>query len=150
MEIQKAQKNDLEEILELQKTCYKENALRYNDFKIPPMTQTIDQIKTEFESGTILKAIENGQIVGSIRAFEKDGSCYIGRVIVHPDFQNKGIGRQLMVAIEQNYKDISRFELFTGNKDEKNLYFYQKLGYKPFKQVEVNKEISMVYLEKMD
>ena len=150
MEISRAKIENLAEILELQKTCYKENALRYNDFDIPPMTQTITNLENEFENGIILKAAYETRIVGSIRAFKKDDTCYIGRVIVHPDFQNKGIGRQMMSQIESIFKDVTRFELFTGNKDEKNLYFYQKLGYKQFKTVKVNDDLSMVFMEKVN
>jgi ribosomal protein S18 acetylase RimI-like enzyme len=149
MEILKAIKEDLAEILDLQKVCYTENAMRYNDFDIHPLTQTIEEIENDFKEGIFLKAIENSKIVGSIRAFEKDGTCYIGRVIVHPDFQNKGIGQNMMNKLEKLFKNTYRFELFTGHRDDKNLYFYQKLGYKPFKQIKINDNLNMVYLEKM-
>ena len=36
MKIQKANEQDLSEILALQKLAYQENAVRYNDFDIPP------------------------------------------------------------------------------------------------------------------
>lgn len=148
MEIKKAQIDDLPVILDLQKLCYNENAVRYNDFKIPPLTQSIIDLEKEYNDCTILKAIVQTKIVGSIRAFEKDGTCFIGRVIVHPDFQNKGIGKQLMTDMELMFKNVNRFELFTGFRDDKNLYFYKKLGYNQFKQVKINDNLDMVYLEK--
>ena len=140
-------KDDLEEILKLQKLVYQENALRYNDFTIAPLTQTFENLKEESEDSIILKVVEDRIIVGSVRAFEKDGSCYIGRLIVHPGYQNKGIGKKLMKAVEKCFEG-TRFELFTGHLDEKNLAFYEKLGYKRFREEKINDGLRFVYLEK--
>ena len=150
MEIIIAQINDLTQILDLQKLCYNENAIRYNDFKIAPLTQSINDLEKEFGDCVILKAVEQSKIVGSIRAFEKNRTCFIGRVIVHPDYQNKGIGKKLKSEIELVFNNVNRFELFTGFLDEKNLYFYNKLGYKQYNQVKINDDFSMIYLEKIN
>ena len=80
MEIENVELIDLPSILELQKLCYQENAERYNDFKISPLVQTIDDLKEEFKYCIILKAEDDLKIIGSIRAFEKNGTCYIGRI----------------------------------------------------------------------
>ena len=85
--------------------------------------------------------------MGSVRALEKDGSCYIGRLIVHPDYQNKGIGKKLMKAVEKCFEGV-RLELFTGHLSEKNLAFYEKLGYKRFREDRINDALRFVYLEK--
>jgi GNAT superfamily N-acetyltransferase len=138
---------DLEEILKLQKLVYHENAVRYNDYTIAPLTQTMEDLKEEANSSIILKAVEDGKIVGSVRAFEKDGSCRIGRLMVHPDYQNRGLGKKLMRAIEKCFS-VLRYELFTGHLDEKNLAFYAKLGYRRFKEVEIKDGLRFVYFEK--
>ena len=67
-----------------------------------------------------------------MRAFAEQGTCYIGRLIVHPDFQNQGTGTKLMNKIERLFNNSKRFELFTGHKSKWNIYFYQKLGYRIF------------------
>ena len=130
MEIIKAESGDLAEILELQKLCYQENARRYNDFKMQPLTQTLKDVEAEFRRGVVLKAVESGSIIGSIRAYEEAGACHIGKVIVHPGRQNIGIGTKLIEEIEAAFPDVFQYELFTGYKDEKNIYLYGKLGYK--------------------
>ena len=150
MEIKEAQIDDLQKILELQKLCYHESAVRYNDFHIPPLMETIEELKNDFRYSTILKAVEDSQIIGSIRGNKKNDTCFIGRLIVHPQFQNKGIGRQLMSATENLFSVVSRYELFTGFRDDKNLYFYNKLGYKEFKQVKINGDLTFIYLEKLN
>ena len=148
MKINEAEFKDLQTILELQKLCYEENAERYNDFNIPPMVQTLEQIQDEFDVNVILKAEDESKIVGSVRAYENDDVCYIGRLIVHPDSQNKGVGAKLMAAIESKFPTVSKYELFTGYKDKKNLYFYGKLGYIFFREENMGDNVRLVLLEK--
>lgn len=95
----------------------------------------------------VLKYIDNEKVVGSVRAFKKEGTCYIGRLIVHPNHQNKGIAKKLMEAIEKHFEGL-RYELFTGHLSEKNLALYEKLGYRKFKTEKVYDGLSFVYMEK--
>ena len=53
-----------------------------------------------------------------------------------------------MRAIELHFPTVKRFELFTGNESEKNLSFYEKLGYVPFKKQLVNERLTLIFLEK--
>ncbi|PXY45042.1 GNAT family N-acetyltransferase [Flavobacterium hydrophilum] len=147
--ILKAQKNDLVTILQLQKDCYLSEAEIYNDYEIQPLTQDLESLEKEFENSIILKSVINGEIAGSIRGYEAEGTAYIGKLIVRSDHQNKGIGRKLMVAIETSFKDCNRFELFTGFKSEKNLYLYNKIGYSEFKRKIIDDNLTLVYLEKI-
>jgi len=148
--IERATVADAEEILSLQKLAYKSEAEIYDDFAIPPLLQTLEEIKKDFENQIVLKATVDGRIRGSVRAFDRGETCYIGRLIVHPDFQNQRIGTKLMNKIEEIFEETNRFELFTGHRSEKNLYLYQKLGYKVFKTVKANDRLNIVYLEKKE
>ena len=148
MEVEKATLSDAEEILSLQKLAYQSEAEIYNDFNIPPLVQTLEEIKKDFGIQFLLKAVMDEKIIGSVRAHTKEGTCYIGRLIVHPDFQNQGIGKKLMVEIEKIFSTCQRFELFTGARSERNLYLYQKLGYKIFKTAKITDQTTIVYLEK--
>lgn len=147
IDIRTAGIDDLDEILNLQKLAYISEAEIYDDFSIPPLLQTPDDLAKEAANSLMLKAVHNGKIIGSVRAYEKDGTCYIGKLIVHPDFQNKGIGKKLLSAIEKRF-DGARYELFTGHLSEKNLAIYEKMGYKRFKTVNSSDKLSLIYLEK--
>jgi ribosomal protein S18 acetylase RimI-like enzyme len=148
MLIERATISDAEEILALQKLAYRSEAEMYNDFKIPPLVQTLESIEKDFESQFFLKALLDERIIGSVRAHSKEGTCCIGRLIVHPNFQNGGIGTRLMNEIERIFNSCRRFELFTGDRSERNLYLYQKLGYKIFKTAKITDQTTIVYLEK--
>jgi ribosomal protein S18 acetylase RimI-like enzyme len=147
--IQKAEMDDLEEILALQKLAYQSEAELNHDFTIPPLTQTLDEVRAEFGQALFLKVMQDERIIGSVRAYEKDGTVYIGRLIVHPEYQNRGIGSRLMHAIENSF-NCRRFELFTSQRSERNLYLYVKLGYREFKQVVLNEKVTLIFLEKLN
>jgi ribosomal protein S18 acetylase RimI-like enzyme len=149
IEILIASEKDLHKILDLQKICYQEEGRLHNDFNIPPLTQTIESIKDDFEKGTLfLKVVVENQLVGSVRGYSKNGTTNIGRLIVNPEFQNRKIGQTLMNAIENQLNDCIWYELFTGYKSKKNLAFYDKLGYVEFKRQFVHDNLILVYLEK--
>ncbi len=139
---------DASEILALQKLAYRSEAELNGDFSIPPLTETLEEIRAEFGRLHFLKAVVDGRIVGSVRADAPQETCSIGRLIVHPDWQNQGIGRRLMQAIEASFEKVGRYELFTSERSRRNLALYQKLGYRPFRQERLNEHVNLVYLEK--
>lgn len=129
--IHKATREDLPAILDLQKKAFFEIAQQMNDFEIQPLKQSIEGVTTEFEAGIFLKYLsEDGQIIGSVRAnYWKDNSCYVGKLIVDPDFQNKGIGKRLMYAIEKYFPECRKFCLFTSTETPNTIHLYQEVGY---------------------
>ncbi|MBU2552120.1 MAG: GNAT family N-acetyltransferase [Proteobacteria bacterium] len=137
-----------EEVLALQKLAYQSEAAIYQDATIPPLRQTLEEIKADFQRQSFLVALVDGVVVGSVRASLKEGVCHIGRLIVHPEHQNRGLGAQLMQAVEAGFPDTDRFELFTGHKSEKNLHLYEALGYRIFRTEPVHDRLMMVFLEK--
>ena len=140
--------NDAQEILDLQKLAYQMEAERYNDYSLPPLTQTLQGIQNDFFKMIVLKAEVDDKIVGSVRAYAENGTCYIGRLIVHPDYMGRGIGTKLMHRIEDEFKeDVHRFELFTGQQTAGALHIYFKMGYQEFRQKEMTTH-TLVFLEK--
>ena len=146
--IELADITDAKAILDLQQVCYQSEAAIYEDYSIAPLLETLDQIKAEFDRQVFLKATENERIVGSVRAYTENETCYVGRLIVHPHSQNQGIGTKLLLSVEATFMSIRRFELFTGDRSQKNLALYRKLDYSEFKREKVNDKLTLVYLEK--
>ncbi len=146
--ITQAQKEDLETILQLQKKCFQEEAQLYNDALIPPLLQDLNSLHQEYITSLVLKASIDHQIVGSVRAYELNETCYISKLIVDSEFQNKGIGKKLMEKAERSFPKCERFELFTGDKSLKNLSLYYKIGYREFRRKHIRNNLTLVYLEK--
>ncbi|MCE7044693.1 GNAT family N-acetyltransferase [Dyadobacter sp. CY312] len=148
IEITQANVADLAVILALQKLSYQSEAEIYNDYQIQPLTQTLSSVLLEFQSGVILKASKGSTIVGSVRAQIIDGTCQIGKLIVHPAEQNKGLGSALIKKIEDKFKMAKRYELFTGSQSLKNINLYKKLGYILFDTQKINDQFELVFLQK--
>ena len=146
--IKNAEWADLPEILQLQCIAYQSEADLFGSRDIPPLKQTLDEVIEEFNSGIILKMIDDkNNIIGSVRAKEIDGTVYIGKLMVHPDYQHKGYGTMLLSEMENRFPD-KRYELFTSTRSVDNIRLYQKLGYTTFAQKAVNDELKFMYMEK--
>lgn len=148
MKIEKAKAYDAEEILALQKAAYASEGRLYSDPDLPPLTQTLEEMRDDFERQLVLKAVGEGEIVGSVRARMKEGSCLIGRLIVRPDCQGRGIAKLLMREIENRFPEAERFRLFTGHRSDGALHIYAKLGYREYRTEYVSDNLALIYLEK--
>ncbi|MDY0186578.1 MAG: GNAT family N-acetyltransferase [Syntrophus sp. (in: bacteria)] len=78
----------------------------------------------------------------------RSGTCLIGRLIVHPHYQGKGIGTALMKSLEKAFPEADRFELFTGNKSMNNIRLYERLGYEAYREEDLSLDVRLVFMEK--
>lgn len=130
--IWKADYKDLPKILQLQYLSYQSEADLLGGRDIPPLTQTLDEVRHEYETGIILKLLDNGSnIIGSVRAWESNGTVYIGKLMVHPQHRRKGYSSQLLFEIERCFPH-KRYELFTSTRSKDNIRLYEKAGYRIF------------------
>ena len=149
MELEPAAENDLVRILELQKKAFHGQALIYNDFYLQSLTQTLDDLKRELSLKTIYKVVLDETIIASIRCYVRDRTLFIEKLIVDPDYQNKGIGSQVMHAIENKYAaTVTCYELSTGHKSACNLHLYKKLGYKEIRRELLNDNCDLIVMRK--
>ena len=147
--ILRADPADAEEILALQRLAYEVEARLYNDWQLPTMTQALDDLLVEFEEMTILKACLGGAIIGSVRGRQAGDSCYVGRIMVHPDHRRRGLAARLMLELEDHFPEVTRFHLFTGAKSAGNLQLYLGLGYVVVGEQVYSPRISIILLEKI-
>jgi ribosomal protein S18 acetylase RimI-like enzyme len=148
MEIQAAVVGDASAILALQRLAYQSEAQLYADYSIPPLRQTLAELEAEFVTHVFLKALMQGEIVGSVRAHLENDVCYVGRLIVHPRVQGQGIGSALMGQIETYFPEARCFELFTGTRSADNIRLYRRLGYEPVFTRTLSDRVTLVFMRK--
>lgn len=148
MEISRATIEDAQAILALQRVAYQCEAQRYNDYGLPPLTETLTELRCEFDRSIFLKAVGEDGICGSVRARDDGTTCFVGRLIVHPTCRRRGIATRLMAEIEACFPDVVRFELFTGCKSQGNLQLYDKLGYRVFREDQPEQGPRLLFLAK--
>jgi ech hydrogenase subunit C len=147
--IVRATEEDVAEILALQKVAYQSEAEIYGDESVPALQQSLAELREDFKRMVFLKAVVNGKIIGAVRGYSEGDTAHILRLIVHPYFQGRGIGRRLVQEIETMWPpSVRRFEAFTGHKSKRNLALYGLLGYRPFKEVPHNQAVTWIYMEK--
>lgn len=148
MKIVPAEAKDLPVILALQKLAFESEARLVGNFEIPPMTQTIEDLEQEFAALVMLKAVmDDGELVGSVRAKIENATAHVGRLMVKPGLQGQGIGARLLAAIEKACAQ-NRYELFTSAKSHRNVALYEKAGYRAFKEAEVMPGVRLVWMKK--
>jgi len=143
-----ADPSDADGILKLQYLCYQTEGRRYGDYMIPPLAQTLRSLLEEFPTSVMLAAKIDDEVVGSVRGRLEDETFHIGRLVVHPRLQRRGLGKRLLGTIEQRAGGASRLELFTGHRSQEFLNIYEALGYRRCGVHTVNEKLELVYLEK--
>ncbi|WP_338555815.1 GNAT family N-acetyltransferase [Paenibacillus sp. KS-LC4] len=81
--------------------------------------------------------ITYGENVVCYANFYKDDNkeCWLGNVIVSPDYRGKGAASFLIETMEMIAKEklnVTKLNLLCHNTNTRGLLFYKKLGYKPF------------------
>jgi len=88
--------------------------------------------KPFINSTLVISAWENENLVGVVRVLsDKLTRSVIYDLVVLPEFQNKGIGKELVKRCIEHYPDSNWF-LET---EEKNIGFYEKIGFERKKGV---------------
>ncbi len=84
-------------------------------------------------SHSVISAWHNDELIGLVNCLS-DGimTAYFHYLLVHPDFQGKGIGQELIQRILSKYESYAR-KILIGY-DEK-VPFYEKIGFKKGKDV---------------
>ena len=120
---------DAAEILAIQKRAFALEALRSDVPDIPPVTESLEAVTEHIRSARVLKAVDGERIVGSIRGVMSGTVCGIKALSIELDFQGRGLGSELLAAIEQAHPEAASFELFTNAIMEQNVRFYLRRGY---------------------
>lgn len=125
----------LKEIYELQRAAYLKEAELIDFYAIPPLRETMQELKACGE--TFWGYFEDEQLTGAISCTIADHELTICRMVVNPDHFRKGIAQKLLTKVEEANLDISVLNVSTGkdNLPAKNLYL--KNGYKFVSDLEV-------------
>lgn len=123
---------DAGELLTVQRAAYLVEAQRYGDPFLPPLTESLDEVRAALAGPTIVLAARLGpRLVGSVRARIDGDTAHVGRLAVAPDQQGRGVGGRLLAAIEAACAGrVARFALFTGAESAANLSLYARRGYR--------------------
>jgi tRNA (guanine37-N1)-methyltransferase len=141
LEVRLVEPADAGELFTLQRACWVQELQDNPGVPIPALEETFEDLQGWVRTDTVLVVRSAGRLVGAVRARlaeSADGHVWdIGRLMVAPDLQGSGLGRDLLVRIEALAPESAvGFELFTGAGSTRNQKIYKKAGYRLRGEVE--------------
>jgi tRNA (guanine37-N1)-methyltransferase len=132
---------DAGELFTLQRACWVQEMQANPGVPIPALEETFADLQQWIGTDTVIVVRASGRLVAAVRAKlhrRPDGDLWdIGRLMVAPDLQGRGLGRQLLERIEARAPDSAAgFELFTGAGSARNQRMYRKAGYRLHGEIE--------------
>lgn len=138
---------DAGEVLTIQRAAFVSEALIYGTADMPPLTQSLAELRAELSEAVGWVARVDGRLVGAIRASETEDLLLIGRIAIAPDMQGSGIGRALLDAAEMN-SNAAEAELFTGSLSEANVRLYEQRGYRISQRIDQGDGTAQIFMRK--
>jgi len=148
MEIELATIQDVPALLDLQRKAFGPLCEQLGWDDAPILSESLEYLYEQFSQCTTLKVEnEDRQIVGSVNGKVADGSLYIGRLMVLPEYQQRGIGKCLFREIQSRLPHC-RAWLCTCQQIRPPYDFYLREGFKPYQSEIVGPGLTWVYMEK--
>lgn len=140
---------DAGEVMTLQRAAYVTEARAHQDLDLPPLTQSLDELRTELAAPDVaaLGVRDNGRLIGAVRLRRIGSTVELGRLTVVPDMQGKGIGSFLLGEAETAFPHPLEMRLFTGEHSTANIRLYERSGYVETARTPVG-DYSLIHLSK--
>ena len=137
VEVRLVQPGDAGELFTLQRACWLQEQQDNPGVEIPALHETLEDLRGWIARDTVLVARSAGRLVGAVRAGLHERTWDIGRLMVAPDLQGRGLGRVLLQRVEAAAPpEATAYALFTGAGSLRNQKMYKKAGYRLRGEVE--------------
>ena len=138
------------EALTVQRAAYVTEAQLYDAPRIPPLTETLDELRADLMSGTsAFGAWDGSRLAGSVRGRVDGDRMEVVRFAVAPDLQGQGIGQALLAAVEEAAPpEVRTLWLVTGVTSAASRHLYRKAGYDQVAETTDPVGVALVVLEK--
>jgi|NGEPerStandDraft_9_1074522.scaffolds.fasta_scaffold22928_2 ribosomal protein S18 acetylase RimI-like enzyme len=152
MIIRRTNVDEAEDILNVQKEAFQADLEKYEDFETSPATEPIKKLLYKINKNIHYTILINDRIIGGAEVrLDSPTECYINRIFVLPQYQDKGLGTRIMNFIENEYPNVMKWTLSTPHKNHRNQHFYEKFGYKKVGEHKVTEELNLIdYMKKME
>lgn len=127
---------DAGELLTLQRAAYVTEAQAHDDAHLPPLTQSLADLEAELRDPDVIAlGLRSGhsRLVAAVRLRIDPARPHVaelGRLVVVPDLQGRGLGSRLLTLAEDRVPEsVTTLRLFTGERSAANLRLYARFGY---------------------
>ena len=86
--------------------------------------------REELTKGVVYLIEKDSKVVGSL-SYEKKGDdhVYISGLVIVPEFQGQGIGREVLTVLLKQFENVKRVDLVTHPDNTVALTLYESLGF---------------------
>jgi ribosomal protein S18 acetylase RimI-like enzyme len=146
--ISKATKEDIPVLNKLVNSAYRGDSSRKgwtNEADLLDGTRTTEEAIREFlvePDSIILKFLEGTKIIGCVRLLKHGNQLYLGMFAVDPLIQNKGIGKKILMAAEEEAKNrnCQSIDMTVISERKELIDWYKRNGY-----IEVGEKKPMIF-----
>ena len=132
LKIRKAKPEDAASILEITKQAFNKYVKQAGISDTAALHEEVSTVVSDIENKIVLVAEYEGKVVGSVRLKLLDSeTAYLSRFGVGNEYQKLGIGRELILAVDEEIKsrNMKRVELHTASRAFSLVRFYYEKGF---------------------
>ncbi len=121
---------DAGELMTLQRACWVQEAIANDTLRVPPLFEGLDDVLAWLPEWDTYVVRVAGRLVGAVRGRREAEVWDIGRLMVAPDLQRRGLGRALLDhIIAAAPPEVTTYRLYTGANSLDNLRRYKRNGF---------------------
>jgi len=141
IEFRTCEYDDLGFVLNLKELCFKWYIEKIYGWDINIQKEkTLNEFDEHIGDMRIIKV--NKQDVGITTFYEEDENYVVGLIIIHPDYQNKGIATKIIKEYIKKANDKNKRIIIKTYKENPARRLYERLGFKIY-----NEDSTHVYME---
>jgi len=94
------------------------------------------KLKQAIQNSTyVITTWDGDQLIGLARCLSDDVAiCYLQDILIHPEYQRRGVGRMLMQNCLERFDHV-RMKVLLTDDEERQKKFYESFGYKNTKDI---------------
>lgn len=135
-----------EEVMEIQKRAYEQEALLIGTKEIPPLHETVEELKQCGER--FLGCYVDGVLAGVLSYKMNSNMLDIHRLFVDPEFHRQGFAQKLLDSIEGNNSGFEKVIVSTAAGNKPAIRFYEKNNFREVGKKKINSELVLIVFEK--
>lgn len=118
----------LEQMLRVQKAAYEVEAQLIGTRNIPPLNETLEELAVVHDE-TFFGFVMDGELMGFVATMEESPHLRISRLVVDPKFFRNGIGKALVLYVQNHRVPGQKLIVSTGAANVPGRNLYEKFGF---------------------
>ncbi|WP_419880691.1 GNAT family N-acetyltransferase [Peribacillus sp. B-H-3] len=140
---------DIDILLPIQKASFQEDLEKYEDFETNPACESFEKLAQNIKKYHHFTILDGETVIGAIDVRGNNERMHLDKVFISPFNQNNGAGTAAILFLEEKFPNVRLWTLYTPYLSFRNHYFYEKLGYKKTKEVQLAPKLILFKYEKL-